>query len=178
MTKVSALTICKVPEDIQSVLSDTELFNNMPEITTKEILKRYGDLAKTPERHFGSVKPESADVPIRSPDGGPARPAVAVASRIETGDANQASAWQKESSVRHVQQNGAGGPYGSGSHNSSAHQLHTADYAARGNPYHLRSGSATSLGSQGSGTLNRHSHRPSNWGKGGANGSLGTTGAG
>ena len=184
LSKPLKLTVrTQVPEDIQSVLSDTELFNNMPEITTKEILKRYGDLAKTPDRQYG-VKPETADAPIRSPDGpgqpgAGGRPGVPVATRIETDNATQASAWQKESSVRHVQQNGAGGfsgPYALANHSSSTQQLQ-ADFQNRNSPYHLRSGSGSSLQSQGNGTPNRHSHRPSNWGKSGTNGPLGATGA-
>lgn len=38
----------KVPEDLQSILNDTTLFNNTAEITTKEILKRYADIRKRP----------------------------------------------------------------------------------------------------------------------------------
>lgn len=38
----------QVPEDLQSILNDSTLFSANADITTKEILKRYADLSKTP----------------------------------------------------------------------------------------------------------------------------------
>ena len=175
------------------MLSDTELFNNMPEITTKEILKRYGELAKTPDKQFGATKPETADAPpLRSPDDGAAgRPAVPVATRIEPASVSQANAWQKESSVRPVQQhppNGSnGGPYAQGNFstsqgnfsmsqgNFSSSAQHLQEFQSRGSPYHLRSGSASSLASQGApgaGTPGRQRGQV-NWGRSTPNGPLG-----
>ena len=164
----------EVPEDIQSVLSDTDIFNNMPEVTTKEILKRYGDIAKTPDRRQVTVKVEATDVPIRSPDanGSNSKPGAPAIKRIDT-DPNQAQAWQQESSVRHVHQNGAPS-YPSANHNTPP-QLQT-EFANRNNPYHYRAGSSDSLRSNG--TPNRHSHRPSNFQRPGApNGYINTAGA-
>lgn len=88
----------QVPQDLQSILTDTSLFNRDAEITTKEILKRYGDIGKLA-------------VPQRTPtglDSLPARSAsnrasnTPVATRIDA-DPSQATAWQMQSSVRHVQ---------------------------------------------------------------------------
>lgn len=39
------LTPRQVPEDLQSILNDNLLFSSSAEITTKEILKRYGDMS-------------------------------------------------------------------------------------------------------------------------------------
>ena len=152
----------------------------MPEITTKEILKRYGEIARTPDKQFGPLRPEMADAPGRSPDGSGAsgRPAVPVASRIEPENMSQANAWQKESSVRPVQQhpNGSNGPYSMGNHSSSAQ--HLQEFQTHGSSYHLRSGSANSLQSHGgTSTPNRQSQRPGNWGRSTPSGPMGPPGA-
>ena len=163
----------EVPEDIQSVLTDTDLFNNMPEVTTKEILKRYGEIAKKPDSHHVNIKAETADIPIRSPDagGGNSRAAAPPITRVDT-DPSQLHAWQKESSVRHVQQNG-GPSYPSTSSNTSP-QLQ-GEFGHRGLPHHYRTGSSDSVRSNG--TPNRHSHRPSNFQRPAANGYLNAAGA-
>lgn len=53
----------QVPEDVQSILNDSQLFSGSAELTTKEILKRYADIhptawkaggAGTPTTTFGS----------------------------------------------------------------------------------------------------------------------------
>ena len=165
--------MCEVPEDIQSVLSDTDLFNNMPEVTTKEILKRYGEIAKMPERHV-PMKAEAVDLPVRNnePSGANSRPGAPVITRVDT-DPNQLRAWQTESSVRHIQQNDAPS-YPPVSHNTPP-QLQS-EFANRNSPYHYRTGSSDSVRS--AGTPNRHSHRPSNFSRqAGQNGHLGTAGA-
>jgi hypothetical protein len=143
-----------VPEDIQSVLSDTELFNNMPDLTTKEILKRYGEVAKQPDRHFGASKPEAADMPpVRTADSPTAssRSNGPVPTRIET-DPQQLNAWQKESSVRHVQQNGSA-PHGSATFPQTNQKTPMQHYQQDGfmnpSPYHHRVGSSESAQSQG-----------------------------
>lgn len=82
-------SMCEVPADLQSILNDTTLFNNNSEITTKEILKRYGDIARTPIQRGN---PYATDSPPRSKDGGP------IALRIDS-DPSQAHAWQKQSSA-------------------------------------------------------------------------------
>ena len=165
--------MAEVPEDIQSVLSDTDLFNNMPEVTTKEILKRYGEIAKQPERQQVNVKAETADMPVRSPDatGGNPRAGAPVITRIDT-DPDQLHAWQKESSVRHVQQNGA--PSYPSTNTNTPPQLQT-EFGNRGSPYHYRTGSSDSIRSNG--TPNRQSHRPTNFQRHAANGYMNAAGA-
>ncbi|KAH8429675.1 GTPase-activating protein LRG1 [Aspergillus melleus] len=99
-------TMCEIPEDLQSVLSDTNFLRENSEVTTKEILKRYGDIA----RGSFSQKPSNGGetVTITNSNRGANLPTSA---RIET-DPSQDAAWQAQSSVRHVQ--------GSGSHAHSA----------------------------------------------------------
>lgn len=147
----------------------------MPEITTKEILKRYGEIAaKTPDRRQGVARPEATDMaPLRQQDSNNSnsRAGAPVPTRIDT-DPNQAFAWQKESSVRHVQQNGSQA-YPTNAHKTPPQP--TSEFANRNSPYHQRAGSSESARSQG--TPNRHSHRPSNWNKYSPNGHIGTAGA-
>ncbi|KAL2381047.1 hypothetical protein RJ035_006591 [Blastomyces gilchristii] len=97
-------TMCEVPQQLQSVLTDSTLFNGSAEITTKEILKRYGgDLSKiaTPQR----APPTAEGTPVRTGSGRAVNPPLAT--RIDK-DPSQANAWQMQSSVRHVQPAGAG----------------------------------------------------------------------
>jgi hypothetical protein len=86
------------------ILNDSHLFSNSADITTKEILKRYGGRARAPQvnsPYFNTAKTDSygdASSPVpqsSSPYGGP------VAQRVDP-DSNVAVAWQSESSVRHV----------------------------------------------------------------------------
>ena len=145
----------------------------MPEVTTKEILKRYGEIAKTPERHAGATRPDAVDTQPTSnteTNGNNSRSGAPAITRVDT-DPNQLNAWQKESSVRHVQQNGPSFPSG----NQNTPPQPQSEFANRNSPYHFRAGSGDSIHSHG--TPNRHSHRPSNWGRQGANGHMGTAGA-
>ncbi|KAJ5085118.1 hypothetical protein N7532_009889 [Penicillium argentinense] len=89
-------TMCEIPEDLQSILSDPTLFKENAEVTTKEILKRYGDIA----RGSFSTKPENGGetFTITNQNRSNTTPAAA---RIET-DPSQDTAWQMQSSVRHV----------------------------------------------------------------------------
>lgn len=89
-------------------MSDPTLFKENAEVTTKEILKRYGDIA----RGSFSQKPENGGetFTITTPNRNNSTPASA---RIET-DPSQDAAWQMQSSVRHVP-----GPGGGHSHSSS-----------------------------------------------------------
>ncbi|KAL1996287.1 hypothetical protein VTN49DRAFT_339 [Thermomyces lanuginosus] len=96
-------TMCEVPEDLQSILNDASFFKDNADITTKDILKRYGDFGK------GNVAQRIAQQSSSEQGGGSSgairgnnSPATA---RIES-DPSQAAAWQMQSSVRHVQ----GGP--------------------------------------------------------------------
>ena len=79
------------------ILNDSSLFSNSADITTKEILKRYGDRAKAPvvsHPTFHSAKPDSyGDASSLVPP--------PVAQRVDT-DPHMQTAWQNESSVRHV----------------------------------------------------------------------------
>ncbi|EHA24637.1 hypothetical protein CBS147343_8261 [Aspergillus niger] len=93
-------TMCEIPEDLQSVLSDTTFFKENTEVTTKEILRRYGDIAR------GSFSPKASNggetVTITNSN----RAAnIPTSARIET-DPSQDTAWQMQSSVRHVQSPG------------------------------------------------------------------------
>jgi len=82
-----------------SILNDTSLFNNSSDITTKEILKRYGDIAANggPRHQVETTQGK----PPRSKEGsGRAQHAPVV--RVDT-DPTQQNAMQTETSVRHVQ---------------------------------------------------------------------------
>ncbi|KAH8820302.1 hypothetical protein F5884DRAFT_41808 [Xylogone sp. PMI_703] len=110
--------MCEVPEDLLSILNDPSLFNNTSDITTKEILKRYGDIgANGGPKHQVETTDASANRPR---DGSNNRAAQApVVTRVD-GDPSQAHAWQKESSVRHVQE--APGQHGGVSNNPATPQ--------------------------------------------------------
>ena len=88
------LTSEQVPEDLAMILNDSSLFSNTAEITTKEILKKYGDRAKAPTLNSGHV--------VVAHNGTTSPPSNApIVTRVDT-DHYQQSAWQNESSVRHV----------------------------------------------------------------------------
>lgn len=89
--------ILQVPEDLLSILTDSTLFNGSAEITTKEILKRYGALGKLPVPQRAPTVAET--IPVRS--GSSKGNNSPIAARIDT-DPSQATAWQMQSSVRHV----------------------------------------------------------------------------
>lgn len=140
----------QVPEDIISVLNDSEVFNNMPEVTTKEILKRYGEIAKNVRPELNSPRTyDTSSINSNSRAGAP------VVTRVDT-DPNQMHAWQKETSVRHIQQNGAPSYPTTNQHTPPQMQ---SEFANRNSPYHQRAGSSDSAGAP-----NRHS-RPGGWGK-------------
>lgn len=93
--------MCEVPDDLQSILNDTSFFKDSADITTKEILKRYGDFGK------GAIA-QRVTPNIEGGSSGSTRGSnTPVTARIET-DPSQAAAWQMQSSVRHVQ--APGGP--------------------------------------------------------------------
>lgn len=117
-----------MPEDLSLILNDGSLFSATADITTKEILKRYGDRAAGTTGATAVLKPSpnisnnnnnsnaptglnasstdptnspgfsSSTPPPKSRDGRSGGPVV---TRVDT-DPEQASAWQNESSVRHV----------------------------------------------------------------------------
>lgn len=159
-----------MPEDLQSILSDQSLFNNSSDITTKEILKRYGDIGiNGGPKHQVETNETSSPSGRSNKEGG--RALVPSVTRVDT-DPTQAYAWQKESSVRHVQDGPA--PYG-GLHlqndqNTPPQQWQHADLEAP-SPYHQRNGTPDNQDNQ------RHDYRNSGWGRP-KNGSVGVTGAG
>ncbi|WPG97747.1 Rho-type GTPase-activating protein 1 [Acrodontium crateriforme] len=121
-------SMCEVPEDLAMILNDSSLFSKDADITTKEILKRYGDRAKPPT--VNSNQPPQAHnghVPSSS-SGGTTSPSP-VATRVDR-DPNMQNAWQNESSVRHVRSDnpGAGGqtpphlPYAQGRGSEDSHR--------------------------------------------------------
>ncbi|KAJ6014325.1 hypothetical protein N7540_008916 [Penicillium herquei] len=99
--------MCEIPEDLQSILSDPTLFKENAEVTTKEILKRYGDIA----RGSFSTRPDNGGETFTITNSN--RHNTPTSARIET-DPSQDTAWQMQSSVRHVP-----GPSGH-AHSSSA----------------------------------------------------------
>jgi hypothetical protein len=155
-----------VPEDLQSILNDTSLFTNDSQVTTKEILKRYGDIATN-----GGPKHQvetSESTLIGSKEGG-GRALAPVVARVDS-DYNQANAWQKESSVRHVQDPSI--PYGGGSSNQNTPPQHwQGDDLGHPSPYSQRTGTPDSQSENGRGQW-----RNSGWARQ-PNGSLGVTGA-
>ncbi|MCJ1378448.1 hypothetical protein MMC17_001547 [Xylographa soralifera] len=168
--------MCEVPEDIQSILNDSEVFQTNSDITTKEILKRYGDIVKD-KKGSGGNGDDPDLTPMRSQESngnssGNTRVGAPVVTRVDT-DPHQVHAWQKESSVRHVVGNG-GHTYTSGSNQNTPPQHHF-DFSNPSSPYHQRAGSTDSAASYG--TPNRHSHRPSGWSKNSTPGPMGVTGA-
>ncbi|KAI9654910.1 MAG: hypothetical protein M1829_000725 [Trizodia sp. TS-e1964] len=148
-------TMCEVPEDLQSILNDTTLFDGSADITTKGILKRYADIARNPGPHRTVMATNSP--PAKSRD---SRNNTPLATRIDT-DPSQATAWQKESSVRHVQgPTGQSTPYiVSSTHNTPSQN--TFDFSNPNSPYHRRAASAESQLSQG---LPHRPYRNSGWG--------------
>jgi hypothetical protein len=96
----------QVPEDLALILNDSGLWSNNAEITTKEILKRYGDRAKAPTVG-NSVPHELSEFPPRS--SGTAGGVNPVVTRVDT-DPHQQDAWRNESSVRAVAADGGFNP--------------------------------------------------------------------
>jgi len=87
----------QVPEDLESILTDSALHTASPDMSTKEILARYGHIVQ------GHVQPQRLgppDGPGHSPSN--SQKANGMATRIDI-DANQTSALQKQSSARTVQ---------------------------------------------------------------------------
>ncbi|KZF23742.1 RhoGAP-domain-containing protein [Xylona heveae TC161] len=166
-------SMCEVPEDLQSILNDTALFNGSADITTKEILKRYGDVGRA-----GRQIPIVEEVtPPRSKEGRTAAPTFA---RVDT-DPSQVHAWQKESSVRHVTGPGnQNSMYGMSGSSHTALPQHFHDFSSQtDSPGRPRAGSDSSTG--GHGTPSRISqYRNSGWGRPPATASpspVGVTGA-
>jgi hypothetical protein len=113
------LTKVQVPEDLLSLLNDSTLFEGNAELTTKEILKRWGDIGRVPQATVTSPGP-------RGPSSRQGR------STTVQHIAQDPQAWQNESSVRHV---GPGNP----TYGPSGNTMHTPPPAFSGS--HRDSGS-------------------------------------
>ncbi|KAF2674158.1 RhoGAP-domain-containing protein [Microthyrium microscopicum] len=83
-------SMCEVPEEIVSVLNDPSLFENNTDLTTKELLKRFGDIGRFPAGGMPSPG-------IRQHTG--SRPSQGRSGNVVAQDPQ---AWQNEASVRHV----------------------------------------------------------------------------
>jgi hypothetical protein len=120
---------------LQSILTDSSLHNSSAELTTKEILSRYGDIVKG---NVAKQTVQAADGPARATPSsatGSTKGPNTVAMRVDA-DPSQAHAWHKQSSVRPVQNHGPG----------NAKQ--DFDFAAPNQPYsgRQRAGSGSSQG--------------------------------
>ncbi|EOD50050.1 putative rho-gtpase-activating protein [Neofusicoccum parvum UCRNP2] len=90
-------SMCEVPEDLQSILADSSMFDLNAELTTKEILKRVGELGKIPQATI------QGPGQLANRNSG-SRSSAPVVARIESDPAS----YQAESSVRHFQRPGQG----------------------------------------------------------------------
>jgi hypothetical protein len=161
--------MCEVPEDLRSILADQTLFNNPSDITTKEILKRYGDIGTNggPRRQVETTEQS----PLGRSKDGSGRALAPVVTRVDT-DPSQAYAWQKESSVRHVQEPSA--PWGGSSNqNNPPPQQWQGQDLEHPSPYNHRNGTPDSQQDN-----PRRDYRNSGWGRAPNGGSVGVTGAG
>ncbi|ERF68489.1 hypothetical protein EPUS_05628 [Endocarpon pusillum Z07020] len=134
-------TFSQLPEHIQSILADSNLHNDPAEITAQQILTRYGDIARgqVPVHQQNAHPP---DAPAQTPLSAASNRsnAAPLATRVDV-DPYQTNAWQKQSSVRHVQAPGAAS-YPAGQPSQS--------YSAPDSPFlRDRAGSASSQGSFG-----------------------------
>ncbi|RMZ86516.1 hypothetical protein DV736_g6258, partial [Chaetothyriales sp. CBS 134916] len=91
----------QLPDDLQSILTDSQLHNASVDLTTKDIMSRYQDIVK------GSVARQTvqpADAPAQaSPSAASSsKSPQPLATRIDA-DPYQQKAWNKQSSVRPVQ---------------------------------------------------------------------------
>lgn len=84
----------KVPEDLQSILTDSSLHTASPDMSTKDILARYGHIV---QGHVQSQKVGAADKPPLSASG--SHKSNVMATRIDS-DAQQTTALQKQSYAR------------------------------------------------------------------------------
>ncbi|KAI5817133.1 hypothetical protein BZA77DRAFT_245702 [Pyronema omphalodes] len=87
--------MCEVPEDLLSILNDPNLFANNADITTKDILKRYGDISRRPPPKQHMIVSNS---PPQSREGN-RPPSTPIYHRVDS-DLAQSTAWQRESSAR------------------------------------------------------------------------------
>lgn len=86
----------QIPEDLQPIINDAGFFKENAEITTKEILKRYGDIG----RGTGMQKTGNGSEPVMVTAPNRSNSSPASAAQIETEPSHDAQKIQ--SSVRHV----------------------------------------------------------------------------
>ncbi|RKF54293.1 Rho-type GTPase-activating protein 1 [Golovinomyces cichoracearum] len=130
--------MCEIPEDLQSILSDQTLFNNTSDITTKEILKRFGDLSVNCP-HKQNLDPETSALGNQRES---SRAFAPIVTRVDS-DPSQAHAWHKETSVRHIQEPNA--IYQSSlSHSSPSQQDWPVDKLSHSSPFINRTGTPDS----------------------------------
>ena len=146
-------------------MNDPVLFNNTSDITTKEILKRYGEISTNggPKHQV-----ETVDSPASGWSKDSGRPLAPVVTRVDT-DPSQAHAWQKESSVRHVQDPNL--PFGGSSNQNTSPQQQWPGQDLEQPHYPYRNGTPDSQHD-----AQRREYRNSGWGRP-QNGSVGVTGA-
>jgi len=115
------------------ILNDSSLFSSSADITTKEILKRYGDRAKAPTIHSPAPANYNGDgngfTSPPSKNGGGSGAGALSTMRVEPDSGMLQTAWQHETSVRHV---GAGGGMvgdGAGVDGTTAPPQHGSPYA-------------------------------------------------
>ncbi|KAL8871530.1 MAG: hypothetical protein Q9174_002659 [Haloplaca sp. 1 TL-2023] len=167
--------MCEVPEDLQSILNDSSLFNNPSDITTKEILKRYGDIGRSAAQQPQITDPSKTNEPLpnsresNTTNGSnpAARGTAPVITHVNT-DPYSGNHWQKESSVRHVQNSGQGATPSYPKHDQNTPPQGHHDFSNPDSPYHRRQGSSDSQASHGSAGRTRYRH--SGWGKHGTQG--------
>ena len=167
----------QVPDDLQSILKDDQLFTNSSDITTKEILKRYGDIGRA--THLPNIVTDNAESPSQQSSsratngnsGTPTtRPAAPIITHIDTDPYETTNSWPKDSSVRHVQGQPQGAAtYPSTRNNSSTPPpYHQFNFTNPQSPYHRRGGSSESQASARSGVgPNSHGRGHSGWGRNG-----------
>jgi len=127
----------QIPEDLSLILNDSSLFSSSADITTKEILKKYGERARAPLIAAGPGESAVIESP-RSREGNKSN-ITPVATRVDM-DPNQTNAMQNESSVRHVKE-GFSGP------GMYAESGGSSGFATPNMPYTHRNDSRDSLGS-------------------------------
>ena len=96
------LTLPQVPEHIQSILTDSNLHNGTAKMTTEQILTRYGDIARglLPAQRNAQAPDAPAQTSVSGTSNRPNN--IPLATRVDV-DPYQTNAWQKQSTVRHVQ---------------------------------------------------------------------------
>ncbi|KAE9970296.1 hypothetical protein BLS_004972 [Venturia inaequalis] len=109
-------SMCEVPEDILSILHDSSLFEGNAELTTKDILKRWGEIGRVPQTTTITTPPGRG--------GGSRQGRSTQVQHI----AQDPMAWQNEASVRHVGQGHPG--YGA----TPPQQLAQGQYHDTGSP--------------------------------------------